>query len=197
MLARVFDMFTQVDRSLEQSQGGLGIGLTLVRRLVEMHDGTIEARSNGVDQGSEFVVRLPLIQPPQEPPPKVDGPGVKALTGCRILVVDDNEDSADSLGELLRLKGNDVRIAHDGLAAVNAAEAFRPELVLLDIGQPGLNGYDVARRIRQQPWGRDVILVALTGWGQDEDRRRSLEAGFDFHTVKPVELAALEQLLAR
>ena len=197
MLSRIFDMFTQVDRSLERSQGGLGIGLTLVRRLVEMHDGSIEARSNGPDEGSEFVVRLPLyIQPPQEPPPRSDGPRAAALSGCRILVVDDNKDSADSLGMLLRLKGNDIRTAHDGLEAVEVAETFHPELVLLDIGLPKLNGYEVARRIRQQPWGRDMILVALTGWGQDEDRRRSQEAGFNFHIVKPVELAALEKLLA-
>jgi len=197
MLSGIFDMFTQVDKSLERSQGGLGIGLTLVRRLVEMHDGCIEARSNGPDEGSEFVVRLPLlIQPPDEPPPRSDVPRATALSECRILVVDDAKDSADSLGMLLRLMGNDIRTAHDGLQAVEVAETFHPELVLLDIGLPKLNGYDVARRIRQQPWGRDVILVALTGWGQDEDRRRSQEAGFNFHIVKPVELAALEKLLA-
>jgi len=195
MLARIFDMFTQVDQSAEQSQSGLGIGLTLVRRLVDMHDGTIEVRSDGPNKGSEFIVRLPLAPLPHELPPKSDGPIAKALSGCRILVVDDNKDSADSLGELLELKGNEVRTANDGLEAVKIAEAFRPELVLLDIGLPKLNGYEVAGRIRQQPWGRDVILVALTGWGQDEDRRRSQEAGFNLHVVKPVELPALEQLL--
>lgn len=197
MLASIFDMFTQVDRSLEQSQGGLGIGLTLVRRLFEMHDGSIEARSKGPDKGSEFVVRLPLlIQPPHRPLPRSDGPRAKALSDCRILVVDDNKDSADSLRMLLRLKGNEIRTAHDGLEAVEVAERFHPELVLLDIGLPKLNGYEVARHIRQQPWGRNVILAALTGWGQDEDRRRSQEAGFNFHIVKPVDLAALERLLA-
>ena len=197
MLPRIFEMFTQVDRSLEQSQGGLGIGLTLVRRLVDMHDGSIEARSDGPDQGSEFVVRLPLLFSRHLNTPRRDGPAVKRPERHgRILVVDDNKDSADSLGMLLRLKGNDIRTAHDGLEAVEVAETFHPELVLLDIGLPKLNGYDVARRIRQQPWGRDVILVALTGWGQDEDRRRSQEAGFNFHIVKPVELAALEELLA-
>jgi PAS domain S-box-containing protein len=196
MLARIFDMFTQVDRSLERSQGGLGIGLTLVRRLVDLHDGSIEAHSNGLDAGSEFVVRLPLIQPPQEPP-RGAGPRGTTLSGCRILVVDDNKDSADSLKMLLRLKGNDIQTAYDGLEAVEVAESFRPELVLLDIGLPKLNGYDVARRIRQQPWGRDMVLVALTGWGQDKDRRRSQEAGFNFHIVKPVELDALEELLAK
>jgi PAS domain S-box-containing protein len=195
MLSRIFDMFTQVDRSLERSQSGLGIGLTLVRRLVEMHDGTIEARSNGVGEGSEFVVRVPVFIQLAPEPPKSDGPKAAALSECRILVVDDNKDSADSLAMLLRLKGNDIRTAHDGLEAVEVAETFRPELVLLDIGLPKLNGYDVALRIRQQPWGRDVILVAMTGWGQDEDRRRSQEAGFNFHMVKPIELAALERLL--
>jgi signal transduction histidine kinase/ActR/RegA family two-component response regulator len=198
MLARIFDMFTQVDRSLERSRGGFGIGLTLVRRLVEMHDGSIEALSNGPNEGSEFVVRLPiLIQPPHEPPPSCNGPRATALSECRILVVDDNKDSADSMGMLLRLKGNDIRTAHDGLEAVEVAATFQPELVLLDIGLPKLNGYEVARRIRHQPWARDVILVALTGWGQDEDRRRSQEAGFNFHIVKPADLGALERLLAR
>lgn len=196
MLPHIFDMFTQVDRSLERSQGGLGIGLTLVRRLVDLHDGTIEARSDGPDQGSEFIVRLPLIPQPLEPPTAKDELRAAALSGSRILVVDDNKDSADSLAMLLRLKANEIRTAYDGMEAVKVAETFRPELVLLDIGLPKLNGYDVARHIRQQPWGRNVLLVALTGWGQDEDRRRSQEAGFNFHIVKPVELSALEKLLA-
>ena len=196
MLPRIFEMFTQVDRSLEQAQGGLGIGLTLVRRLVDLHDGTIEARSEGLDQGSEFVVRLPIVQPPLEQQPSSDGPKAASLSGSRILVVDDNKNSANTLGMLLRLKGNEIRTANDGLAAVQEAEAFHPGLVLLDIGLPKMNGYDVARHIRQQPWGRDMILVALTGWGQDEDRRRSQEAGFNFHVVKPLELSALESLLA-
>ncbi len=196
MLARVFEMFTQVERSLERSQGGLGIGLTLVRRLVDLHDGSIEVRSDGPGRGSEFVVRLPLVLPPGELPPRSSGPRAKALSGCRVLVVDDNRDSAETLEMLLRIKANEVRTAHDGLEAVEVAEAFRPELVLLDIGLPKLNGYEVARRIREQPWGRAVTLVALTGWGQDEDRRRSMEAGFDHHVVKPVDFDALEKLLA-
>ena len=197
MLARIFDMFTQVDQSRDQSQGGLGIGLTLARRLVEMHDGSIEVRSAGVDQGSEFTVRLPLsVQPQAEPQRPSIAPRADALSGCRILVVDDNKDSANSLAMVLRRKANEIRTAYDGLEAVQAAEDFRPELVLLDIGLPKLNGYEVARRIREQPWGEHVILVALTGWGQDEDRRRSQDAGFDFHFVKPVELSALENLLA-
>jgi len=197
MLSRIFDMFTQVNQSREQSQGGLGIGLTLVRRLVEMHEGSIEAHSNGPDAGSEFVVRLPIpVQRPQELPPSVHGPSAAAPSGCRILVVDDNKDSAVSMGMLLQLKGYEIRTAHDGLEAMDVAEAFHPEVMLLDIGLPKLSGYEVARRIRQQPWGGQVILVALTGWGQDEDRRRSHEAGFNFHLVKPVALAALEELMA-
>jgi PAS domain S-box-containing protein len=196
MLSSIFDMFTQVDRSLEQSRGGLGIGLTLVRRLVEMHDGSIEARSAGPNMGSEFVVRLPLIIRPPIESPSGNGAAVKSLSHGRILVVDDNKDSAASLAMLLRLRGNDIRTAHDGVEALEVADTFHPEIVLLDIGLPKLNGYDVARRIRQQPWGQDVLLIALTGWGNDEDRRLSQEAGFNFHIVKPVDLAALEELLA-
>lgn len=193
----IFDMFTQVDRSLERSQGGLGIGLTLVRRLVDMHDGVIEAHSAGLDQGSEFIVRLPRLPAPLEPTVPVAVPRDVALSGLRVLIVDDNRDSADTMGMLLRLRGNEIRTAYDGLEALDVAESFGPELVLLDIGLPRLNGYDVARRIRQQSWGRDVILVALTGWGQEEDRRRSHDAGFNFHLVKPVEFSLLENLLAR
>lgn len=196
MLNRVFDLFTQVGESIERSQSGLGIGLTLVRRLVEMHDGSIEAHSDGLDKGSEFVVRLPVfLPPPREPPPKSVGTKPTALSGCRILVVDDNKDSADSLKMLLGLMGNDIRTAYDGLEAIDVAATFLPELILLDIGLPKLNGYEVARRIRQEPWGRDIVLVALTGWAHDDDRRRSLDAGFDFHLVKPVELGVLEKLL--
>jgi CheY-like chemotaxis protein len=196
MLPRIFDMFTQVDRSLERSPSGLGIGLTLVRRLVEMHDGSIEAHSDGPDKGSEFVVRLPLlIEPLDQPPPRSDGLRATTMSECRILVVDDNKDSADTLGMLLQLNGNEIRIAYDGLEAVELAEAFHPHFVLLDIGLPKLNGYEVARRIRQLPWSRKVTIIALTGWGQEDDRRRSQEAGFNFHIVKPVDLAALESLL--
>ncbi|MBC8146203.1 MAG: response regulator, partial [bacterium] len=197
MLPRVFDMFTQVDRSLDRSQGGLGIGLTLVRRVVEMHDGTIEARSAGNDMGSEFIVKIPvLIEPLKEKPVDRDISGAHIFDGSRVLVVDDNVDSAESLGMLLRLKGSFIRIAHDGIEAVEVAESFRPVLVLLDIGLPKLNGYEVARHIRNTNWGKSVVIVALTGWGQDEDRRRSHEAGFNFHLVKPVEFKALEDLLA-
>jgi two-component system CheB/CheR fusion protein len=196
MLASIFDMFMQIDRPLERSDNGLGIGLMLVRQLVERHDGTIEVRSAGQNQGSEFIVRLPLpVEPRQEPPPQSVEPNVRALSGRRILVVDDNKDAADSMRMLLRLTGNEIRVANDGLEALEAAEQFRPDLVLLDIGLPKLNGYEVAERIRQQPWGRDIILVALTGWGQDEDRRRSQAAGFNLHLVKPVDPAVLGKLL--
>ena len=198
MLSRIFDMFTQVEGAKECSRDGLGIGLTLVRRLVEMHDGSIEARNNAPDPGSEFVVRLPVyIQPTQEPLPRTSHKqGVPSLSGFRILVVDDNRASADMIAMLLHLKGNEIRAANDGQEALEVAETFHPQLVLLDIGLPKLNGYEVARQIRGQPWSQDVILVALTGWGQDEVRRRSLEAGFNFHIVKPVGIAALEKLLA-
>ncbi|HYM80124.1 MAG TPA: chemotaxis protein CheB [Candidatus Limnocylindria bacterium] len=197
-LRLIFDMFTQIDTSLERSQGGLGIGLTLVKSLVEMHDGTVEARSAGLGHGSEFEVRLPIQAEPAEAPqpePTAGAPGT--TTARRILVVDDNRDSATSLAMLLKLAGNQTHIAYDGLEAVEAAATFRPEVVLLDIGLPKLNGYEAARQIRAQPWGKKMVLVALTGWGQDEDRHKSREAGFDAHMVKPVDLAALTKLLAK
>ena len=196
MLSTIFNMFLQVDGSLEKSKGGLGIGLTLARRLVEMHDGSIEARSNGLNEGSEFVVRLPLAIPPadERAPGKIEA-GTKSLIRSRILVVDDNRDAADTLAMLLRVDGNDIRTAYDGPEALEVADVFHPEVVLLDIGLPKLNGYDVARGMRQQPWGYSATLIALTGWGTDEDRRLSQEAGFNFHIVKPVDLAALKDLL--
>jgi PAS domain S-box-containing protein len=197
MLPCIFDMFTQVDRSLERSKGGLGLGLTLVQRLVEMHGGTVEAHSEGAGLGSEFVVRLPATGADEDQGPAAGAAAeVAAPAALRILVVDDNQDAAESLGMLLGLKGNEVRTAHDGLEAVEAAAAFQPDVVLLDIGLPKLNGYEAARQIREQPGCTGVVLIALTGWGQDEDRRRSREAGFDHHMTKPVELADLQKLLA-
>ena len=195
-LPRIFEMFTQVDTSLERSRDGLGIGLTLVKNLVEMHDGTVEARSAGVGQGSEFVVRLPLLSEPLPALPQQPS-GVKpvATVQRRILVVDDNRDAAESLAMLLKLSGHEVHTAHDGLEAVEAAAKFQPDVILLDIGLPRLNGYEAARRIREQQRDKGLMLVALTGWGQEEDRRRSEEAGFDAHLVKPVDLAALSKLL--
>ena len=194
-LTSIFDMFSQVDRSLEKAQGGLGIGLTLVRRLVEMHDGRVEARSEGVGRGAEFVVRLPLVV--EAPVPQRDHGEPGALkSSLRILIVDDNRDGADSLAEMLRLMGNDTRTAYDGQQGVAVTGDFRPDVVLMDIGLPKLNGYEAARRIREQPWGKHAVLIAVTGWGQDEDRRRSHDAGFDHHMVKPVDPAALMKLLA-
>ena len=198
MLSKVFDLFTQVDRSLERSQGGLGIGLTIVKRLVEMHGGTIEAKSHGQGMGSEFIVRLPLalsLVTCDEHNVDADNDRSNRLPRRRILIVDDNRDSATSLAQVLKIMGNDARTAHDGLEAVELATAFRPDVVLLDIGMPRLNGYDACRRIREQPWGHSTLLVAMTGWGQEEDRRRSREAGFDFHLVKPVDAVAIERLL--
>jgi PAS domain S-box-containing protein len=197
MLPRIFELFTQVEGSLERSAGGLGIGLALVRRLVEMHGGTVEARSEGLGHGSEFLVRLPLIgQPtPEQPLESGNNEKVAAVPKRRILVVDDNHDSAISLGMMLSLMGNETRIAHDGQEGLEAATAFRPDLLLLDIGLPKLNGYEVCRRIREQPWSKGMVIVALTGWGQEEDIRRSDEAGFNHHLVKPVDPAALEKLL--
>jgi len=201
MLSSIFDLFTQVDRALDRSQGGLGIGLTLVRRLVEMHRGTVQAFSAGPGRGSEFVVRLPAL-PDARPRPAACNGIVEARRASegpphRVLVVDDNVDGAESVALLLRLFGHEVRVAHDGLAALAAVEAFRPEVVLLDIGLPGMDGLEVARTLRQQPDLKDVLLVALTGYGREEDRRRTQEAGFDVHLVKPVHANDLPPLLAR
>ncbi len=197
VLPRIFEMFSQVDGSLERAQGGLGIGLNLVRGLVERHGGRVEAYSDGPSRGSEFVVRLPvLLAPAPERPP--EGAGTVAVNSgkYRILVVDDNKDSALSLGLMLKIMGHQTQTAHDGPEAVRATAAFRPEVVLLDIGLPRLNGYEVCRRLREQPGGEKMVLIALTGWGQEEDKQRSKDAGFNFHMVKPVDPAALEKLLA-
>lgn len=197
MLANVFEPFVQADGSLEKAHGGLGIGLTIVRRLVELHGGTVEARSGGPGLGSELVVRLPVVASPvSEPRPALHAAaGAVARRGRRILVADDNEDSVTSMALMLEILGNDVRTAGDGLEAVEVAEAFRPEVILLDLGMPNLNGYDACRRIRERPWAASAIIVAMTGWGQDEDKRQSREAGFDRHLVKPVEPSVVERLL--
>jgi PAS domain S-box-containing protein len=195
-LPKLFEMFSQVAPALERSHGGLGIGLSLVKGLVEMHGGSVGARSDGPGKGSEFVVRLPVAGGTAAPRPRlpVGGEGA-AGPRRRILVADDNRDAADSLAMVLRLGGHEVHAVHDGQEAVEAAAWFRPDLALLDIGMPKLNGYEVARRIRAQPWGRGVLLVALTGWGQEEDKRRAREAGFDQHLTKPAAPADLERLL--
>jgi CheY-like chemotaxis protein len=198
-LPRIFELFTQVQGSVSHSEGGLGIGLTLVRSLVEMHGGSIMAFSEGLGRGSEFVVRLPLLR---ETPPPDTAAGRKPVathqvSPRRILLVDDNKDSAESLALVFRLSGHDVRTAYDGPSALDTARANPPDVVLLDIGLPGMSGLEVARRLRQDLGLTDVLLVALTGYGQEEDRRRSQEAGCNAHLVKPVALDALQTLLAR
>jgi PAS domain S-box-containing protein len=196
-LASVFDLFAQADASTERAPGGLGIGLHLVRSFVEMHGGTVTACSAGPGLGSEFVIRLPRLrrEPEVWAAPAAPAPA-PAEDGHRILVVDDNEDGAESLSLLLELMGNQVRTAHDGLAAVESAAEFAPHVVLLDLGLPKLNGYEAARRIRALAGGADMLLIALTGWGSAVDRQRSRAAGFDHHLVKPVDMAALRQILA-
>jgi len=198
MLDKVFDMFTQIDRSLERSDGGLGIGLSLVKRLVELHGGTVSAYSEGLGYGSKFTVRLPreIEQPVIESLAQAPDTVTAKSAGRRILVVDDNRDSATTLALLLKITGNETKTAFDGLAAIETAEAFRPQVILLDIGLPKMNGNDTCREIRKQPWGKDILILALTGWGQEEDRRKTAEAGFDDHLVKPVDHVALNQLIS-
>jgi two-component system CheB/CheR fusion protein len=209
MLAKVFDLFTQVDHSLDRAQGGLGVGLTLVKSLVEMHGGSVEAHSDGPGTGSEFVIRLPLSpariedrESKREDREAGNGDPRSSILGdpstpraLRVLVVDDNPDAADSLAMLLRLEGHDVRIARDGRAALEGAQAYLPRVVLLDIGLPGLDGYSVARHLREQPGTRDALLVAISGYGQEEDRQRSRQAGFDHHLVKPIDFSELQQVM--
>ena len=197
MLARVFDMFTQIPHAIERSQGGLGIGLTLVKRLVELHGGQVEAKSVGPGLGSEFIVRLPERMTDRAAPVVVAALADKVSSPKqRILVADDNRDAADSLAVMLRIAGHDVRTAYDGQQALDVAETFKPSLALLDLGMPRVNGHDTARRLRETEHGRNIVIIALTGWGQPEDRNRSLAAGFDHHLVKPVDPSMLERLLA-
>lgn len=194
-LPKIFDMFSQVDRSIERSSGGLGIGLALVKGLVEMHGGTVTVDSPSLGGGSTFSVKLPLAEwrPVPEPSNLQNG---THQPGRRILVVDDNTDSAATMAMMLRLLGDEVRTASDGLAAVETAEDFLPHIILMDIGMPRLNGLDATRRIRQRPWGEQMKIVALTGWGQDGDKERTRAAGCDGHLVKPVNLSDLEKVLA-
>lgn len=193
-LPKIFDMFSQVDRSVERSAGGLGIGLALVKGLVEMHGGTVTAESIE-GQGSTFTVRLPIAEPTSSLASTGKDRTATRGTARRVLVVDDNRDGADSMAMMLRLLGNEVATAHDGLEAVAAAGAFRPEIILMDIGLPRLNGLDATRQIREQPWGSTMKIIALTGWGQDNDREQSRAAGCDGHFVKPVQVSDLQSAL--
>ncbi len=198
VLPTIFDMFTQAAMTLERTQGGLGVGLAIVDRLVKLHGGSVSAASGGPGMGSEFTIRLPVADKTRgsaaapAPAPAFSMP----LARCRILVVDDNVDSVDSLAMLLRMMGHEVALAHDGPEALQIAREFRPGVGILDIGLPKMNGYDLAKRIRQEAWGKDMVLVALTGWGQQEHRHRSAASGFNHHLTKPVDLEALQEILA-
>ena len=193
-LPHIFEAFMQVDTSWQRTQGGMGIGLSLVKEFVELHGGRVEVRSMGLGQGSEFLVRLPLAaEDVSEPAVAAENPRGPSR---RVLVVDDNRDAAASLAMILRMMGHEVRTANDGEAAVAVAAEYRPRLVLMDLGMPKVDGYEAARRMRAQPWGAELFLVALTGWGTEEDRRRTQDGGFDSHLVKPVEIDMLRRLIA-
>jgi len=194
-LSGIFTIFFQVEDAAARSEGGLGIGLALVNGLIELHGGSVEAKSEGLGRGSEFIVRLPIVNPDLVAIPMTDGTSAAPI-GRRILVADDNQDAADSLAMILELDGHDVRVAHDGRAALSVAQTFHPDVALLDIGMPQLNGYDVARALRQEPWGAGIILIALTGWGQESDRQKAVVDGFDHHLTKPIDPDALESLMS-
>lgn len=196
LIERIFDIFAQGTRSLDRPQGGLGIGLTLARRLVEMHGGTITAHSDGIGRGSEFLINLPVLPRASAPQTEPQAPASPQIRPLRLLVVDDSDDTAEMMSTLLTMAGHDVRIAHSGPAALAAVLAHRPEAIVLDIGLPGLDGYQVAQRLRQDPATKDVLLIAASGYGQESDRRRSREAGFDHHLVKPVDPQRLQEILA-
>ncbi len=195
-LPKIFDMFRQADGDGSRARGGLGIGLSLVKRIAEMHGGSVDASSEGAGRGSEFVVRIPVIVA-QRGNASREVPAARVpVLKRRILVVDDNTDAAESLAALLSINGHETRMAHDGPQAVAEAKAFQPDVVFLDIGMPTMDGHETARRIRQEPWGKQIVLVALTGWGQTEDRRRSQEAGFDHHLVKPADPMVVAKLIS-
>lgn len=196
VLPHVFDLFTQADRSLDRAQGGLGIGLTLAKRIVQMHGGIVQAFSDGPNTGSEFVVRLPVVSEPASRPNETSEPAdTEAILPRRILVVDDNQDATETMSMLLTLSGHQVQVAVDGETALETAAEFKPEIILLDVGLPGMHGYEVAERLRSLPENKNVVIIALTGYGQEQDRRRAKEAGFDFHFVKPVDFEKLESLV--
>jgi PAS domain S-box-containing protein len=197
VLPRIFEMFTQAGASVERSHGGLGVGLALVDRLVRLHGGRVTATSGGAGAGSEFTIRLPLAEVSRKSPAAGIPVAASARsTRCRILVVDDNVDSVDSLAVLLGIMGHEVASAHDGKEGLQIAEKFHPQVAILDIGLPRMNGYDLAQRLRREPWAKDLVLVALTGWGLDEHRERSSQSGFDHHLTKPVNLDTLQMILA-
>lgn len=196
-LAGIFDMFAQIDGVAGRSDGGLGIGLALVKGLIELHGGHVEAHSDGLGHGSEFTVSMPLISSLKSAAPTVSDAARQAPARRRILIADDNRDAAESLSMLLELGGHEVRVVHLGRDAVSLAGVFRPDLALLDIGMPDLSGYEVARLLRREPWAAKLQLIAVTGWGQEDDRRRALEAGFDRHFTKPIDPDALRALVAR
>ena len=193
LLPRIFDLFVQGDRALDRSQGGLGIGLSVVRRLIEMHGGAVIARSAGAGQGSTFIIRLPLIERPSA---SAGEPESATSVRQRILIVDDNADAADSLALLLQLDGHDTHAVYSSGEALQVAESFHPDVILLDIGLPEMNGYEVARRIRSVPRLKHTRLIALTGYGQADDQARARAAGFDEHLMKPVESDALKRALS-
>jgi CheY-like chemotaxis protein len=197
MRGRIFELFAQDAGSRQRSQGGLGIGLSLVKGLVELHGGRVEARSDGPQRGSEFIVRLPLpVESIAGMPGPADVGGAMVRLSRRVLVVDDNRDSADTLSTLLQVMGCEVAVAYDGAEALEVGARFKPDAVLLDLGMPKLDGFETCERMRGAPWGRAICIVAVTGWGQDEDRRRTKEAGFNAHMVKPADPGKLTELLA-
>jgi PAS domain S-box-containing protein len=201
MLTEVFEMFTQVNRTLDRSQGGLGIGLALTRKMVELHGGTISAQSSGLGEGSTFTIRLPCAAPgagQEEPGTALNAaPNQSPVSTRRVLIVDDSVDGAKSLMYLLQMRGHETRIAHDGTEALNIAREFGPEVVFLDIGLPGMDGYEVLKRLRDEPLSSGALIVALTGWGSDQDKERATQSGFDGHLTKPVEFATIQSLLER
>ncbi len=194
LLSHIFEMFTQGEQSRARTLGGLGVGLTMVKRLVEMHGGTVSADSGGQEMGSTFVVRLPIVESGAQQA-HAEGSQTMGTSSLRVLIVDDNRDAADSLAMLLRITGNETRTAYDGPEALQVASEFRPDAVLLDIGLPKMDGHEVAQQIRREPWGQRICLIAVTGWSDETDREKSRAAGFDHHLVKPLDTAHLAQLL--